>query len=47
VRYFSEQNGPRVIRINPRDFGIAPHHGIGLARGGVEGLRLLDQAMRG
>jgi NAD-dependent SIR2 family protein deacetylase len=46
VRDFSEQNGPRVIRINPRDFGIAPHHGIGLARGGVEGLELLDQAMK-
>jgi NAD-dependent SIR2 family protein deacetylase len=45
VRLFSEYHGPRVIRINPRDFGIASHLGIGLARGGVEGLRLLDRAM--
>jgi NAD-dependent SIR2 family protein deacetylase len=46
VRYFSEQNGPRVIRINPRDFGIAPHHGIGLARGAIDGLELLDRSMK-
>jgi NAD-dependent SIR2 family protein deacetylase len=47
VRLFSEQNGPRVIRINPRDFGIAPQDGIGLARGGVDGLDLLERALRG
>jgi NAD-dependent SIR2 family protein deacetylase len=46
VRYFSEQNGPRVIRINPRDFGIAPHHGIGLARGAIDGLELLDRSLK-
>jgi NAD-dependent SIR2 family protein deacetylase len=46
VRYFSEQNGPRVIRINPRDFGIASHHGIGLARGAIDGLELLDRSMK-
>ncbi|WP_054934853.1 SIR2 family NAD-dependent protein deacylase [Paraburkholderia sp. XV] len=45
VRDFSEQNGPRVIRINPRDFGIAPHRGIGLARGAIDGLELLDRSM--
>jgi NAD-dependent SIR2 family protein deacetylase len=45
VRWFSEHNGPRVIRINPRDFGIAPDRGIGLARGGEEGLTLLDKAL--
>jgi NAD-dependent SIR2 family protein deacetylase len=45
VRLFSEYNGPRVIRINPRDFGIGPDRGIGLARNGLDGLMLLDQAM--
>jgi NAD-dependent SIR2 family protein deacetylase len=45
VRLFSEQHGPRVIRINPRDFGIAAHLGIGVARSGIDGLRLLDRAM--
>ena len=47
VRFFSEYNGPRVIRINPRDFGIAPDRGIGIARNGLEGLALIDRAMNG
>lgn len=47
VRHFSEQNGSRVIRINPRDFGIGQNRGVGLARGAVEGLELLDRAMNG
>lgn len=45
VRLFSETHGPRVIRINPRDFGIASNIGVGLATSGIEGLRLLDGAM--
>jgi NAD-dependent SIR2 family protein deacetylase len=45
VRLFSEQNGPRVIRINPRDFGIASNQGISLARNAVDGLKLLDHAL--
>jgi NAD-dependent SIR2 family protein deacetylase len=45
VRLFSEQYGPRVIRINPRDFGIASNQGIGLARNAVDGLKLLDHAL--
>ena len=46
VRAFSERNGARVIRINPRDCGIPSSRGMGLARGAVEGLTMLDEAWR-
>jgi NAD-dependent SIR2 family protein deacetylase len=31
VRRFSERHGPRVVRINPREYRIAPHVGVGIA----------------
>jgi NAD-dependent SIR2 family protein deacetylase len=45
VRRFSERHGPRVIRINPREETIAPHFGVGIARGAMEGLQLLDERL--
>jgi NAD-dependent SIR2 family protein deacetylase len=45
VRRFSERHGPRVIRINPREEAIAPHIGVGIARGAMEGLQLLDERL--
>ena len=42
VRRFSERHGPRVIRINPREHGIAPDVGIGIAGGARETLLRLD-----
>ncbi len=42
VRRFSEQHGPRVVRINPRESEIAPGMGIGIASGAKETLRQLD-----
>lgn len=47
VRNFSERVGGRVIRINPRDSGIAPHRGIGFADGALRTLLLLDDGLRG
>ncbi|WP_345815782.1 Sir2 family NAD-dependent protein deacetylase [Paraburkholderia sp. PREW-6R] len=44
VRRFSERVGPRVLRINPTDAGIAPHRGIGFAAGALETLERLDAA---
>jgi NAD-dependent SIR2 family protein deacetylase len=44
VRRFSERVGPRVIRINPKDSGIAPHRGMGFASGALETLMSLDEA---
>ncbi|HVE10838.1 MAG TPA: Sir2 family NAD-dependent protein deacetylase [Paraburkholderia sp.] len=46
VRRFSERHGPRVIRINPREAGIATHVGVGIAGGAVESLRRVDACMR-
>jgi len=43
VRRFSERHGPRVIRINPREHGIAPGVGVGIAGGAKETLLRLDQ----
>jgi NAD-dependent SIR2 family protein deacetylase len=43
VRRMSELNGPRVIRINPRDFSINPKHGAGISGGALEILELLDR----
>jgi hypothetical protein len=45
VRNFSERVGYRVIRINPRDPGIAPYRGIGFAGGALETLELLNDAL--
>ncbi|MFM0648632.1 NAD-dependent deacetylase [Paraburkholderia bryophila] len=47
VRNFSERVGGRVIRINPKDPGIAPHRGIGFASGALHTLSLLDEALNG
>jgi len=43
IRRFSEQNGPRVIRIHPTDFAISPEVGLGFAASALEGLRWLDE----
>ncbi|MDR0378743.1 MAG: NAD-dependent deacetylase [Candidatus Accumulibacter sp.] len=42
VRRFSERHGPRVVRINPVDFKIASHLGIGIQGGALEVLRAID-----
>lgn len=42
VRHFSERHGPRVIRINPRDDAIHPHHGVGIAGNALDVLNRLD-----
>jgi NAD-dependent SIR2 family protein deacetylase len=42
VRRFSERFPPRVIRINPRDFSIAPYIGVGIAGGALEILQEID-----
>ncbi|WP_434112086.1 SIR2 family NAD-dependent protein deacylase [Paraburkholderia caffeinilytica] len=47
VRNFSERVGARVIRINPKDSGIAAHRGIGFAGGALQTLSLLDDALNG
>jgi NAD-dependent SIR2 family protein deacetylase len=45
VRRFSERHGPRVIRINPRDYSIPSAVGAGIAGGALETLRLLDNVL--
>ncbi|MGF6771498.1 NAD-dependent SIR2 family protein deacetylase [Paraburkholderia sp. GAS199] len=47
VRNFSERVSARVIRINPRDSGIASHRGVGFASGALHTLRLLDETLSG
>lgn len=42
VRYFSERHGPRVIRINPREYAIDSRHGVGVVGTALEGLERLD-----
>jgi NAD-dependent SIR2 family protein deacetylase len=42
VRRFSERHGPHVVRINPQDFRIAPHVGIGLSGGALQMLGAID-----
>jgi NAD-dependent SIR2 family protein deacetylase len=42
VRNYSEWHGPRVIRINPRDYAIAPRHGVGIAGNALDVLNQLD-----
>jgi NAD-dependent SIR2 family protein deacetylase len=45
VRRFSERHGPRVIRINPREYAIAPKIGVGLAGGALDVLKVLDEKL--
>jgi NAD-dependent SIR2 family protein deacetylase len=45
VRTFSERNGMRLIRINPRDWRTSSSRGVGLARGALETLMMLDEAL--
>jgi len=47
VRRFSERHGPRVIRINPRDYSISPATGVGVMGGALERLKLLDDVLGG
>jgi NAD-dependent SIR2 family protein deacetylase len=42
VRNFSERHGPRVIRINPRDYAINPRYGVGIAGNALDVLERLD-----
>ena len=42
VRRFSERHGPRVIRVNPREFKIATHLGVGVQGDALETLCILD-----
>ncbi|WP_322049630.1 Sir2 family NAD-dependent protein deacetylase, partial [Paraburkholderia sp. J67] len=46
VRRFSERHGPRVIRINPRDFSISPERGIGIAAGALAALQAIETRLR-
>ncbi|NIE64157.1 Sir2 family NAD-dependent protein deacetylase [Burkholderia sp. Ax-1719] len=46
VRRFSERNGPRVVRINPREPQIDPASGIGIQGGARQVLEAID-AQRG
>jgi NAD-dependent SIR2 family protein deacetylase len=42
VRNLSVRNGPRVIRINPREFSIDPRKGVGVALAALDALARLD-----
>jgi NAD-dependent SIR2 family protein deacetylase len=46
VRNISEQNGPRVIRINTDDHSIDPKRGIGLQGRAMDTLREIDNLLR-
>ncbi|WP_321952029.1 SIR2 family NAD-dependent protein deacylase [Paraburkholderia bannensis] len=46
VRRFSERNGPRVVRINPREPQIDPAKGIGVQGGALEVLEAIDSIRR-
>jgi NAD-dependent SIR2 family protein deacetylase len=46
VRHFSEQCGGRLIRLNPGEAQV-PAGGIGLALGGLAGIRALHTALNG
>jgi NAD-dependent SIR2 family protein deacetylase len=43
VRRFSERHGPRVVRINPREHGIAAGAGVGIAGGARATLQRIDE----
>ncbi|SDC56085.1 SIR2 family NAD-dependent protein deacylase [Paraburkholderia lycopersici] len=45
VRRFTERYGPRVIRINPRDYSIPSSIGTGISGRALETLRLLDNLL--
>jgi NAD-dependent SIR2 family protein deacetylase len=45
VRRFSECHGPRVIRINPREYTIPAGKGLGISGGASETLRRLDNVL--
>ncbi|MGF6596297.1 NAD-dependent SIR2 family protein deacetylase [Paraburkholderia sp. GAS448] len=47
VRRFSERHGPRVIRINPREYAIPKAVGLGISAGASEALQLLDNVLGG
>jgi NAD-dependent SIR2 family protein deacetylase len=47
VRRFSERHGPRVIRINPRDYLISPALGVGIAGGALKTLQILVNLLGG
>lgn len=42
VRRFSERYGPRVVRINPREFAIDPSRGVGIAGTALDVLERLN-----
>nr|WP_284507971.1 Sir2 family NAD-dependent protein deacetylase [Caballeronia sp. NCTM1] len=42
VRRFTERHGPRVVRINPRDYSIPSSIGAGISGGALDTLQLLD-----
>ena len=46
VRRFGKRNGPRVIRINPREEAIDPKFGIGIAGGALEVLAAIDAKVK-
>lgn len=46
VRNISEQNGPRVVRINTDEYSIDPKRGIGLQGRAVDTLREIDNLLR-
>ncbi|SPA56686.1 SIR2 family NAD-dependent protein deacylase [Cupriavidus taiwanensis] len=45
VRRFSERQGCRVIRINPRDYLISADVGVGIASGALKALQRLDNEL--
>lgn len=45
VRRFSERHGPRVIRINPREYSTSPTVGVGVAGDALNVLRGLDNVL--
>jgi NAD-dependent SIR2 family protein deacetylase len=47
VRRFSERNGPRVVRINPREHRIMSGMGVGIAGGALASLSRLNALMHG
>lgn len=45
VRRFCERSGPRIVRINPREFAIDPSRGVGIAGNALDMLRMLDEML--
>jgi NAD-dependent SIR2 family protein deacetylase len=45
VRRFSERHGPRVVRINPREFAISPDVGIGIVGEALTTLQVIGQKL--